>query len=121
MPLSTILISAAGTCLFCNQKARILSCEHPNAAGPTKPAGRRWSSSHPPVAMTGEVLFVHREAIPGVSGQRVALLGSVESGKARSCQPSAALGKRKSPAHSSRALRKRELSMALRYWTTGAA
>ena len=29
MPLSTILKSAAGTCPFCNQKAGILSREHP--------------------------------------------------------------------------------------------
>ena len=30
MPLSTFLKSAAGTCPFCNQKAGILSCEHPD-------------------------------------------------------------------------------------------
>ena len=30
MPLSTFLKSAAGTCPFCNQKAGILSREHPN-------------------------------------------------------------------------------------------
>ena len=29
MPLSNLLKSAAGTCLFCNQKAGILSREHP--------------------------------------------------------------------------------------------
>ena len=29
MPLSNLLKSAAGTCLFCNQKASILSREHP--------------------------------------------------------------------------------------------
>ena len=29
MPLSNLLKSAAGTCPFCNQKARILSREHP--------------------------------------------------------------------------------------------
>ena len=30
MPLSTFLKSAAGTCPFCNQKAGILSREHPD-------------------------------------------------------------------------------------------
>ena len=30
MPLSSLLISAAGTCPFCNQKAGILSREHPD-------------------------------------------------------------------------------------------
>ena len=30
MPLSALLKSAAGTCPFCNQKAGILSREHPN-------------------------------------------------------------------------------------------
>ena len=29
MPLSNLLRSAAGTCPFCNQKAGILSREHP--------------------------------------------------------------------------------------------
>ena len=29
MPLSSLLKSAAGTCPFCNQKAGILSREHP--------------------------------------------------------------------------------------------
>ena len=30
MPLSNLLKAAAGTCPFCNQKAGILSCEHPH-------------------------------------------------------------------------------------------
>ena len=30
MPLSNLLKSAAGTCPFCNQKAGILSREHPD-------------------------------------------------------------------------------------------
>ena len=47
MPLSSLLKSAAGTCPFCRQKASILSREHPECAGPTRPAGRRWYSSPP--------------------------------------------------------------------------
>ena len=35
------------TCPFYHQKVGILSREHPNAAGPTRPAGRRWYSSPP--------------------------------------------------------------------------
>ena len=105
MPLSTILKSAAGTGPFCRQKAGILSREHPQCRQPHQASWQEMVQFIPPVAMAGGFLFVHREAIPGVSGQGV-FLGSDESGKARSCQPSAALGKRKSPARSSRALGK---------------
>ena len=73
MPLSTILKSAAGTCPFCHQKARILSREHPECRRAHQAGWQEMVQLIPPrAAMAGGFLFVHREAIPGVSGQGVA-------------------------------------------------
>ena len=53
----------------------------------------------PPVAMVGGFLFCPLGAIPAVfQGRGWRCWGRLETEKARSCQPSAALGKRKSPA-----------------------
>ena len=104
MPLSTILKSAAGTCAFCHQKTGILSREHPQCLRTYQAGWQEVVQLIPPVAMAGGIFFFQWGAIPEVSGQGGGL-GSVESGKARSCQPSVALGKRKSPAGVRRASR----------------
>ena len=107
MPLSTILKSAAGTGPFYRQKAGILSREHLQCRQTHQASWQEMVQLIPPVAMAGGFLFVHREAIPGVSGQGVAFGGRLRAEKPAPANPARPWAREKARLEARRALRKR--------------